>query len=160
MFQNLTFPSRLFLSVRRVIKTELSPSVGVAIAALVCLTFICSTTRAQTAEFTQSAKSGNAMTIQVPLVSYPGRGINLPINLTYTTQGLWRIGSINSVEVNAQQVTNSVAEAIYAEHSLAGWKSSLDVPEIEWPKLNDRYWADGKPYATQGLIPHIATRDR
>jgi YD repeat-containing protein len=43
------------------------------------------------------------------------------------------------------------AEAIYAEHSTAGWTTSLDVPEIEWPKQNDRYWYTGKPY-TQNLV--------
>jgi RHS repeat-associated protein len=89
------------------------------------------------------------MTLQVPLASYPGRGISLPVTLHYSTQGLWRIGFINSTteSVGGVPVVQPNAEAIYAEHSTAGWKTSLDIPEIEWPKLNDRYWYTGKPYS-------------
>lgn len=104
---------------------------------------------AQSAEFTQNTKGTNAMTIEVPLGNYPGRGISLPVTLRYSTSGLWRIGFINSTYENVSgfQVLQPNAEAIYAEHSTAGWKTSLDVPEIEWPKQNDRYWYTGKPYA-------------
>ena len=104
---------------------------------------------AQTAEFTQNKKNSNEMTLEIPLRNYPGRGASLPVTLRYSSQGLWRIGFIKSVTVNVWGVNiqRSVAEAIYSEHSTAGWKTSLDVPQIEWPKLNDRYWADGKPYA-------------
>ena len=106
---------------------------------------------AQTAEFTQGSKGSNTVSIEVPLGNYPGRGVSLPVTLRYSSSGLWRIGFINSVQVNAQNVSCSVAEAIYGEHSTAGWKTSLDVPTIEWPRLNDRYWADGKPYA-KGMV--------
>jgi RHS repeat-associated protein len=103
--------------------------------------------QAQTAEFTQNTKGSNAMTMQVPLANYPGRGVSLPVTLHYSTSGLWRIGFINSVYgANNIQAEQPVAEAIYAEHSTAGWTTSLDVPEIEWPKGNDLYWYTGKPY--------------
>src|SRR5205085_2249296 len=42
----------------------------------------------------------------------------------------------------------SVAEAIYAEHSISGWKTSLDIPEIEWPKPDDTYYYTGKPFCS------------
>jgi RHS repeat-associated protein len=114
------------------------------------------TVTAQTAEFTQNSKNNNALTVEIPLGNYPGRGFNLPISLRYSSQGLWRVGFINSVYVNVWGVNirRSVAEAIYAEHSTAGWKTSLDVPTIEWPKLNDRYWANGKPYANGYVSPY------
>src|SRR6266852_3546150 len=104
---------------------------------------------AQTAEFTQGNKGSNAVTMQVPLGNYPGRGVSLPVSLNYSTQGLWRIGFINSVYVDTYvgQIRRSVAEAIYAEHSTAGWTTSLNVPELEWPKQNDVYKWTGVPYA-------------
>jgi hypothetical protein len=104
----------------------------------------------QTAEFTQNTKGSNAVTMEVPLGNYPGRGTSLPVTLHYSSSGLWRTGFINSVyaTVNGYQYRRSVAEAIYAEHSTAGWRTSLDVPKVEWPKLNDVYYATGKPYAS------------
>src|SRR5260370_42463487 len=89
---------------------------------------------AQSAEFTQNTKVSNAMTMQVPLANYPGRGVSLPVTLHYSTSGLWRIGFINSAyeNVSGTQVLQPNAEAIYAEHSTAGWTTSLDIPEIEW----------------------------
>jgi hypothetical protein len=93
----------------------------------------------------------------VPLSNYPGRGINLPITLHYSSSGLWRIGFINSVYANVPEygsVRRSVTEAIYAEHSTAGWTTSLDAPKVEWPKQNDVYWFDGKPYPRGYLYPY------
>src|SRR5436309_240894 len=68
--------------------------------------------QAQNAEFTQGTKNLNAVTLEVPLANYPGRGINLPITLRYSSQSLWRIGFINSVQINQYNQRNSVAEAI------------------------------------------------
>jgi RHS repeat-associated protein len=123
---------------------------------LIALTCWSTPVRAQTAEFTQANKGSNTMTMQVPLGSYPGRGVSLPINLNYSSQGLWRIGFLNSVYVNVYgyQIRRSVAEAIYAEHSTAGWTTSLNVPEVEWPKQNDIYWYTGKPYASGSHYPY------
>jgi RHS repeat-associated protein len=103
----------------------------------------------QSAEFTQGNKSSSAVSLDVSLGSYPGRGVSLPVNLHYSSQGLWRIGFINSVYANTYVgiLRQSVTEAIYAEHSTAGWTTSLDVPKVEWPRLNDRFYASGKPYA-------------
>ncbi len=111
---------------------------------------------AQTAQFTQNTGGATAVTVNVPLGNYPGRGISLPVTLHYSSRGLWRIGFLNDVPVtvNGYAIHRSVAEAIYAEHSTAGWTTSLDVPTIEWPRLNDRYWYDGKPYARGYLYPN------
>src|SRR6185369_4393018 len=115
-----------------------------------------SITKAQTAEFTQNTGGSAAVTLDVPLGNYPGRGIKLPITLDYSSRGVWRIGFMKTVLSTVQgiQSQHSVVEAIYAEHSTAGWTTSLDVPKIEWPKLNDRFWFDGKTYARGYVYPY------
>ena len=100
---------------------------------------------AQTAQFTQGSSGTNTMSLQVPLGALPGRGVSLPINLNYSSK-VWRLGFIKSIHYNYAG-SNSVAEAIYSEYATAGWTTSLDVPVVEWPKQNDLYWYDGKPYA-------------
>src|SRR6266545_3872831 len=110
----------------------------------------------QSAEFTQNTGGSTGVTVDVPLGNYAGRGISLPVTLHYSSRGVLRIGFLNDipVTVNGTPIHRSVAEAIYAEHSTAGWTTSLDVPKIEWPKLNDRYWFDGKPYARGYVYPY------
>jgi RHS repeat-associated protein len=102
--------------------------------------------QAQNVQFTQGGVgSGLDNTMSIPLMSYPGRGTaSLPINLHYSSR-VWRINYLNTVYA-PYPARRSVTEAIYAEHSRAGWTSSLDVPKVEWPKPNDVYWQDGKPY--------------
>ena len=39
-----------------------------------------------------------------------------------------------------------MTQAIYSEYSTAGWKSSLDLPKIEFPKLTDTYYYSGGEY--------------
>lgn len=117
---------------------------------LVC--FVLSGTRgqAQTVEFTQNHSGNHTMSLQVPLAAYPGRGLSVPVTLQYSSQGLWRVGFLNSIQLSGN-VRRSVAEAIYAEHSTAGWTTSLDAPKIEWPRLNDLFWYNGTAYA-QGTV--------
>lgn len=99
---------------------------------------------AQTAYFTQGESGTNTMTLQVPLGSYPGRGVSLPSNLNYSSK-VWRLGFIGRIYYNSAG-HNSIAEAIYSEYATAGWTTSLDVPVIEWPKQNDCYYQSGKAY--------------
>lgn len=120
---------------------------GVTWLALAALALFAAAPRAsaQNIEFTQGSTSSTTMTLQVPLRSYPGRGTaSLPVTLYYSSS-LWRIGYNKSVRLNSG-IRNAVAEATYAEHSTAGWTTSLDVPKVEWPRFNDLYWYDGKPY--------------
>src|ERR1700752_236167 len=110
----------------------------------------------QIAEFTQNKTEGHTMTLRVPLTTYPGRQVSVHVNLTYSSRGLWRIGFINSLSLGGG-VRRSVTEAIYAEHSTAGWTTSLDIPKVEWPRQNDVFWYTGKPY-TQGSLPPFTYR--
>lgn len=126
---------------------------GCAVCAVV-LCFLSAPIRVQgqSAEHTQNTPTSRAVTLQVPLADYPGRGGSLPVRLTYSTQGLWRIGFINTIPMGSS-VWRSVTEAVYAEHSTAGWTTSLDVPKIEWPRQNDIYWYTGKPYPRSSQPP-------
>jgi hypothetical protein len=106
----------------------------------------------QTAEFTQGTSGTNTMTFQVPLGTYPGRGLSLPVNLNYSSK-VWRLGYIKRIYY-VYGGSNQLAEAIYSEFGTAGWTTSLDVPVIEWPKQNDVYWYTGKPYAYGTVSPY------
>ena len=101
----------------------------------------------QNVVYTQgSIGSGLENTIQIPLQSYPGRGrASLPINLTYSSR-VWRIGAITTINNNIWIKYQTITEAIYSENAVAGWKSSLDLPIIEWPRNDDTYYYTGKPY--------------
>jgi RHS repeat-associated protein len=125
----------------------------IAVAALLAGLVLSTTARAQNAEFTQNKLDSNTMTMQVPLGGHPGRGASLPISLYYSSK-VWRVGFIKSVYVNVwgYQTPRAAAEAIYAEHSTAGWTTSLDIPKVEWPKQNDLYKYDGRPYP-RGTLP-------
>lgn len=113
---------------------------------------LAATAAGQTAQFTQGSNSSNTMTLQVPLGAVPGRGLNLPINLSYSSK-VWRLGFIKSIYYTYGG-SNSLAEAIYSEYATAGWATSLDVPKVEWPKQNDVYWYTGKPYARGTVNPY------
>jgi RHS repeat-associated protein len=101
----------------------------------------------QNIQFTQgNVGTGLDHQITVPLRSYPGRGAaDLPVNLTYSSR-VWRIGPITTILNNQWAKYQTITEAIYAENSVAGWKSSLDLPIIEWPRNDDTYYYSGKPF--------------
>jgi RHS repeat-associated protein len=107
---------------------------------LIC---IASAANAQNIQFTQgSVGSGLDNTVQVSLWTYPGRGAtSLPVTLSYSSR-VWRVGHLKTVNRIGYQ---SIAEAIYAEYSTAGWKASLDLPIIEWPKVDDTFYYTGAP---------------
>jgi RHS repeat-associated protein len=102
--------------------------------------------------FTQGQVNESAtVSLGVPLGNYPGRGINLPIGLIYSST-VWRIDHLRSVRnynvAPPYYVSQSVTQALYAEYSKAGWKSSLDLPQIEWPKTDEIYDYKGRPAVT------------
>jgi RHS repeat-associated protein len=114
---------------------------------VVSLTIPSALTKAQNIQFTQgSIGSGLENSVQVTIWTYPGRGAtSLPVTLTYSSR-VWRIGHLQTV--NNQSFYQSIAEAIYAEYSTSGWKSSLDLPIVEWPKSDDTYYHYGGPYCS------------
>src|SRR5262249_21293792 len=70
------------------------------------------------------------MTLSIPLGEYPGRnGVNLPVTLSYGSKQ-WRIETVQGFP--GQVAYHTQSEARYAEHSMSGWTSSLEPPEIEY----------------------------
>ena len=100
--------------------------------------------------FTQAETNDGAnVSLSVPLATYPGRGLSLPVSLSYSSS-VWRIDHLKSVKnfvvaPPPYYVKQSVTQALYAEHSKAGWKSALDLPKIEWPKQDEIFDYKGKP---------------
>jgi hypothetical protein len=75
-----------------------------------------------------------ALNISITLGVYPGRGGELPITLNYNSK-LWRVQySQCDATLNYE-----ASDLYYAEHSAAGWVSSLRVPFPE-------YFGDGEPF--------------
>ena len=102
--------------------------------------------------FTQGeVNEGATVSLSVPMATFPGRGMNLPVNLSYSSS-VWRIDHKKSVKnfivaPPPYYVKQSVTEAIFAERSQAGWRSSLDLPVVEWPKYDEIYDYKGRPAA-------------
>jgi len=119
-----------------------------ACLALVCLIVCSHITQGQASEpnvqFTQGDVNESAtLSLGVPIGRYKGRGLDLPIALSYSSN-VWRIEQVN--KIHYYDVPQSVTQAIYAEHSVAGWKSTLDLPKVEFPKQTDTYDYKARPY--------------
>jgi hypothetical protein len=122
----------------------LSRSALLALALLAwCLVWSLSAA-AQNIQFTQgSVGSGPDNAIQVPVIAYPGRGSAcLTVNLYYSSK-VWRLGHLETIHNNRVVARQTVAEAIYAEHSTSGWTTSLDMARIKWRTEKDHYNLSG-----------------
>ena len=86
------------------------------------------------------------MEFDLPLGSYPGRGINLPLGLSYSSK-VWRF----EVEGNSPGAANpkTWVEGIYSERAAAGWTSTLAVPWIELTGSDNRFDQYGRPATPQ-----------
>ncbi|HMS10284.1 MAG TPA: hypothetical protein PKE66_12410, partial [Pyrinomonadaceae bacterium] len=92
------------------------------------------------------------MEISVPLANYPGRGINVPISLNYSSK-VWRMDYQNDTEGGI--VTGgcrSVHEARFGENSASGWTTSLAVPYIEYVGRDNLFNERGFPYGVDTCV--------
>lgn len=98
--------------------------------------------------------STHALELEIPLGGYPGRAGNaVPVSLYYSSK-VWRfeyVGYNPDYGPGGQDGPGpsinpySIIEAKYAEHSRAGWTSSLGMPFID-PKVgNELYTSTGSP---------------
>ena len=72
------------------------------------------------------------MEIDIPLGNYPGRGINVPISLSYSSK-VWRMEFTGLTPGGSvTQTCRSLNEPRYAENTASGWTTSLSVPYIEY----------------------------
>jgi RHS repeat-associated protein len=83
------------------------------------------------------------MEFDLPLGSYPGRGFNLPLGLSYSSK-VWRFEDRSSDPGgNGNPVRNWVFGG-YSEDAAAGWTSSLAQPYIEFGGTNDFFDNQGR----------------
>jgi len=84
-----------------------------------------------------------AMEFDLPLGNYQGRGINVPISLSYSSK-VWRAEYINSQsQVNNPGNCISLNSPKFAEHSASGWTTSMATPYIEYTGWNNIYNDEG-----------------
>ena len=88
-----------------------------------------------------------AMEFDLSLGGYPGRGINVPISISYSSK-VWRMQYSEIVPRNNNaEGCNSLYYPWFAEDSAAGWTTSLAVPYIEYTGKETIYNSQGFPVA-------------
>ena len=84
-----------------------------------------------------------ALEMQIPLAAYPGRGMGLPVGLSYSSK-LWRMSSrISYPNSPNPSGCHSVSAAEYSETSASGWTSTLSVPYMEYTGVDNLYNFNG-----------------
>lgn len=84
-----------------------------------------------------------AMEFELELGTYPGRGIDVPITVNYSSK-VWRMQYAGEHPVPGDDLPCwSQYVPVYGEESVSGWTTSLAVPYIEYVGMNNRYNADG-----------------
>ncbi|HEY3580657.1 MAG TPA: hypothetical protein VGK82_08935, partial [Pyrinomonadaceae bacterium] len=104
----------------------------------------------------------HALGIQLPLMSYPQRGgASFPIALQYSSK-VWRLDFDDIYENPNGGAPRAQSFALYAEKSVAGWTSTLDVPKIDftfrlqsYDLTSVNYGQDGGPVGWSGFIARI-----
>lgn len=100
-----------------------------------------------------------ALELQIPLGDYPGRaGLNVPVTISYSSK-LWRVDFLNYIPGTFNSSGNPIGDgytrvqARYAEHSAAGWTSSLAFPffdntPIQYYDINGNAKSDANSCST------------
>jgi RHS repeat-associated protein len=85
--------------------------------------------------------------LTIPLRSYPGRaGSGLPVGLHYSSK-VWRVAYGGHVAVPGF-TPFTVVNARFAQHSSAGWTSSLGVPSVDNGPQSENYNNSGAPISS------------
>ena len=91
------------------------------------------------------------MEIDIPLGSYPGRGINVPVSLSYSSK-LWRMEFIRSIDGGiVSGGCRSLSQAKYSEDAASGWTTSLATPYIEYTGKDTLFSTRGFPLNDEEL---------
>lgn len=92
------------------------------------------------------------MEFDLPLGSYPGRGISLPLGLSYSSKQ-WRLEEYRTIP-QANGSNHSWTNPLYSTDAAAGWTSSLSQPYIEYTGEKYRFDASkGFPLSLDEVIP-------
>lgn len=87
------------------------------------------------------------MEMSIPLGAYPGRGINVPVSINYSSK-VWRQEYFGSEPRGAGNCM-SIYDPIFSEHSASGWTSSLGVAYVEYTGRDNRFNGKGFPLGDQ-----------
>ena len=157
---NLSRPSRINFAAAPVFNHRrlIAKALTSVLTALLCLFGALSSAQAQTVQNTQNTADASlrgglqvdpstlGMSLQIPLGGYPGRGgLSTPMTLSYGSKQ-WRIETVQGFPGVSAYHTQS--EARYAEHSMSGWTSSLEPPEIEYVGAAQAFDPIGDPLCT------------
>lgn len=105
-----------------------------------------------------------AMEFNLPLGSYPGRGINVPVGLSYSSK-LWRTDYLDSQPaVNNPDNCIAINMPKFAEDTAAGWTTSMAVPYVEYTGSDSIFNNGGFPAGTDAedctpLTPPVYTQN-
>ncbi|MGI8544185.1 MAG: RHS repeat domain-containing protein [Aridibacter sp.] len=80
--------------------------------------------------------------MNIPLGAYPGRGINVPVSINYSSK-VWRL-DFNMYEP-ANPGCSSLWDPVYSENSASGWTSSLGVAYVEYTGKDNLFDQNGFP---------------
>ena len=110
---------------------------------LIALIFSTGLSAQSDTRYTEGDVNDNAqMSLAVPLGSYHGRGLDLPVSLSYSSD-VWTSDYLNSVEACITGYgcgfPAGVVQEVFSKNAVAGWKSSLQLPIIEFPKQRSIY---------------------
>lgn len=83
---------------------------------------------------------------EITLANYPGRGIEVPVTLSYSSK-LWRMDFDGTRPVPGSQSSPCYKHyrPVFAEHSASGWTTSLSTPYIEYIGAENHYNDLGAP---------------
>ena len=94
--------------------------------------------------------SSLGMEFDLPLGSYPGRGINVPISLSYSSK-LWRTEYTGHTPIPGGNYSQCYAinDLKFAESTASGWTTSMAVPFIEYVGMKNLYYTSGHPVSAE-----------
>ncbi|MCA1614558.1 MAG: hypothetical protein LC795_09870 [Acidobacteria bacterium] len=99
-----------------------------------------------------------ALELEIPLGSYPGRaGLDVPVTLSYSSKA-WRVEYVSyqpgTPSSGGVPISGGYTRVVahYAEHSSAGWTSSVGFPVLDTTLLSEYYDGSGNPKSTGGCV--------
>jgi hypothetical protein len=92
------------------------------------------------------------MSLSIPLASYPGRaGHGLPVAITYSSKALrLAFQGVDYTPITGAKTWTGVA---FAEHSTAGWTSTLTPPRVEFTGMGQYFDGSGAPACADVCFP-------
>ena len=104
-----------------------------------------------------------AVELEIPLGHYRGRGIDLPVTLSYSSK-VWQVSyqgyNPGSLSPSGGTQPFTIVTADYAKNSVAGWTSGIGFPHIDPYVGTEQYDANGFPNVDGSCTPVCYKIDR